>query len=411
MAKGSTSNAAKAKRPVSQPPAAMESSTGMPQVMAMEKRALESTLQSSPAKKEAKRDTPCSPLKDAGMGRHRTCVAVVTNSSVEIAAAKKNSTTGEKNWVLHFNGEDTDHTVSNFSLEFNTESQAKSAALIAKKGRTVIVDGVRTTLVKEPNQKSLMRKRFVAYSTRVATVEVADTIIVATAVGKECLIRGQEISTGAPGIVGAQGHLNFAALVISMSNQYIEDGHAVKEIDVLLEDGTEATVRLCGRHASREFPLRQGGLRPLLFVEAAMMTINGCKLAVMESSHCSVNEHPCWPSASQLAITESSAAAKQGGLVVVASEFDLLRDETKTLGFLRSLDGKCPALVAGNLYACCGEIVGTNMPEKLVSAHNTQGNYLHYRPMIKDDFDDDASPVVVSFFRNEAVTALGTTLN
>lgn len=49
------------------------------------------------------------------------------------------------------------------------------------------------------------------------------------------------------------------------------------------------------------------------------------------------------------------------------------------------------------------------MPEKLVSAHQSQGNYLHYRPMIKDDFDDNGPPVVVSFFRNEAVTALGAT--
>ena len=357
------------------------------------------TPEGSPRKK-IKIERLESPIKSAGLGSHYVVVHVGSGATLDQGPRKKNK--NDVAWHLRFNGYSLEGDITNFCLEYNSSSDARQALAATRESAVVAVEGVRAIKVTKGPQATIMSRKFVAYCGAEAVVTPDSKLIPPPPAAK--LLRGS--FEKAFDCTNRQCLYKAALVVVSTSTPYTLDGTFARDVAAATEDGPCVNAQLRGWHATKSLPSREGQLRPLLFVEDAVVDESGT-LVVLDSSKCAVNISDGWPIDSLAAVTASSAATERKLVETSTSKWEALENETKALGFIRACETPCSRLPASQRLTVCAEIVGCQSPEKLISINKDGKRYLHYRPLLKDDYDDDHPPAVVAFFREAAAAALG----
>ena len=278
----------------------------------------------------------CSPLGATAMGRVSCHVLVTTHGAMHpvlpprtTSAVTSHAPSAQSTpHAVRFVGEDIDGTMAGFRLEFPTKREAELALEIVKKARTLLVAGVRSAAVREPNHKTLMTRSFYAPHTKPAEVTVA-AMPVDRPLCEFVLKEASDVASFTGGINDTRnGRVSLLCVVMSAARSFSANGHPSRDLVVMAEDGNDLPISLMKHHARMELTQRPGNKRPILHVEGAMVDDSG-RLVVIESSVVTCNEPANWPPASKSDLFSRLPTNAKADLSVAVSDMDTFRDPTK----------------------------------------------------------------------------------
>lgn len=295
----------------------------------------------------------CSPLAAATMGRVSCHVTVTSNSAItslmQIGLGLGKGSTGVSDVPfpnareLRFVAVDAHGTMAGFRLEYQTVGDAEAAQRVATKGQTILITNVRSSVVREPNQKIVMPRSFHSSLARQAEISVAAQPLSTDKPCEEFAITYNP-NCGGGGLDGAKsgllclitavpahnGFISLLCLVTAAARPHYENGHFSRDVTVMTDNGTTIGLSLMKHHAKLDLHQRSNNRRPILCIEGAMVNEAGCVIA-MESTIVTCNDPEFWPAASRSALFSLLDTSADMDLQVVTSDADTLRDPAKVM--------------------------------------------------------------------------------
>jgi hypothetical protein len=248
-------------------------------------------------------------------------VVLTTNSAIVSLASSTSTAAIDSNArELRFVAVDVDGTMAGFRLECPTASDAEAAKQVATKGQTVHITNVRSQVVREPHQKTVMPRSFHSSLAHPARISVA----------------AQALTPPLPNpfLVGFDstnnGFISLLCLVTAAARPHVENGHRSRDVTVMLDTGATINLSLMKCHAKLDLAQRPKNKRPVLWIEGAMMNTSGGVIA-MDSSIVTCNDPEFWPKASREALFSLLDTHAEMDIQVATSDIDIIRDPAKVM--------------------------------------------------------------------------------
>jgi len=261
------------------------------------------------------------------MGRVSCHVVLTTNSAIDSLVSSTSAAAIDSNArELRFVAVDVDGTMAGFRLEYPTASDAEAAKRVATKGQTIHITNVRSQVVREPNQKTVMPRSFHSSLAHPARISVAVQAL--TPPLPERVISNKE---PLPTDSTHNGFISLLCLVTAAARPHVENGHRSREVTVMIGTGITINLSLMKRHAKLDLAQRPKNKRPVLWIEGAMMNGAGGVIA-MDSSIVTCNAGlEFWPKAPRDALFSLLDTNAEMNIQVATSDIDIIRDPAKVM--------------------------------------------------------------------------------
>ena len=224
------------------------------------------------------------------MGRVACHVVLTSNSAISSLAPLASAAAIDSNArELRFVAVDVDGTMAGFQLEYPTANDAEAAKRVATKGQTIHITNVRSKIVREPHQKTVMPRSFHSFLAQPARISVAAQAL--TPPLHEHVISGNTVGNSTH-----NGFISLLCLVTAAARPHVENGHRSRDVTVMTDTGATIALSLMKCHAKLDLSQRPKNKRPVLWIEGAMMNAAGGVIA-MDSTIVTCNDPEFWPKA------------------------------------------------------------------------------------------------------------------
>ena len=271
----------------------------------------------------------CSPLSNPPMGRISCHVVLTTNSAIDPLVSLTSAAAIDSNArELRFVAVDVDGTMAGFRLEYPTASDAEAAKRVATKGQTIHVTNVRSQVVREPNQKTVMPRSFHSSLAHPARISVAAQAL--TPPSHDLVLTGNANGFAFDFSSTNNGFMSMLCLVTAAARPHVENGHRSRCVTVMTTQGATVALSLMKRHAKLDLAQRPKNKRPVLWIEGAMMDASLGVIA-MDSSIVTCNDPEFWPKAPRDALFSLLDTHAEMDIQVATSDIDIIRDPAKVM--------------------------------------------------------------------------------